>query len=275
MLRTVSVFLAFIALSVVFAGVTGTATVDSDVPTQDLRVQGQGEMRYFLIGVEQGAKVPDSGYSLLIVMPGGDGGPDFLSFVKSIWKNALPEGYLVAQLVAVKWSPGQEIIWPAAKDDVPGARFATEEFVEAVIKDIGARHKLNADRVFTLSWSSSGRTAYAVALQEKTAVRGSFVAMSVWHPQIVPSLANAKGRPFYIYHSPNDKTCPIFLARKASSELRSHGRIVQLVEYGGGHGWTSGRPFDDIRAGVDWLEDQVDGQHKRRDKTAPPDKAEG
>jgi predicted esterase len=70
----------------------------------------------------------------------------------------------------------------------------------------------------------------------------------------VPSLSNAKGRPFYIYHSPDDKTCPIFLARRAASELKSAGAIVKFVEYAGGHGWSSGSPYDDIRKGIDWLE---------------------
>ena len=231
----------------------GTSDV-ADVPNQDLRVKGQPQMRYFLIGPVRNAKAPADGYSLLVVMPGGDGGPDFNAFVRRIWKFALPADYIVAEPVAPKYAGSKNLVWPAAKDAAKDAPFSTEQFVEDVIKDVGAKHKLNPGRVFTLSWSSSGPAAYAIGLQEKTAVAGSFVAMSVWHPNTLPPLENGKGRPFYIYHSPDDTTCPIALARRAAKALKGAGVVVKFAEYPGGHGWSSGSPYDDIREGIEWLQ---------------------
>ena len=57
-------------------------------------------MLYHLIGAESSGVPPESGYHLLLVMPGGDGGPDFHSFVRRIHENALSNKFLVAQLIA-------------------------------------------------------------------------------------------------------------------------------------------------------------------------------
>jgi predicted esterase len=244
--------LAILSTSCCF-GATGAEDV-ADVPCQDLKVKGQTQMRYFLIGPARGGKAPAEGYSLLVIMPGGDGSADFNVFVRRMWKFALPAGYIVAEPVAPGHPGGNDIVWPAAKNNRKDMPFSTQEFIEAVIKEVGAKHRLNSKRVFTLSWSSSGPTAYAIALQDKTAVTGSFVAMSVWDPNIVPEIGNAKGLPFYIYHSPDDATCRIAFARQAAKALRGAGGVVKFVEYPGGHGWTSGSPYDDIRAGIEWLE---------------------
>ncbi len=138
-------------------------------------------MRYFLIGPRQNAKIPDGGFALIIVLPGGDGSADFHPFVKRIYKYSLPETYLVAQAVAVKWNDKQQITWPIAKDRASGAKFSTEDFVNEIIKDTAKKHKLDSKHVFTLSWSSGGPAAYAISLTNKK-VTGSFVAMSVFKP---------------------------------------------------------------------------------------------
>ncbi|MHC4563945.1 MAG: hypothetical protein ACYS8X_14405, partial [Planctomycetota bacterium] len=65
---------------------------------QDLRVKGDANRRYFLIGPAKAATPPPGGFGLVVVLPGGNGGPGFLPFVKRIHKNALPKGYLIAQL---------------------------------------------------------------------------------------------------------------------------------------------------------------------------------
>ena len=73
-------------------------------------------------------------------------------------------------------------------------KFTTEEFVEAVVTDVKKKVKVDPDYVFTLTWSSSGPAAYAISLQEKTQVTGSYVAMSVFVPNKLPALSKAKGR---------------------------------------------------------------------------------
>jgi hypothetical protein len=169
------------------------------VQIRDLRASQDEHKRYFLIGPNDLANSPADGFKLLLVLPGGDGGSDFQPFVTNIYKNALPEGYVVAQLVAPKWSEEQanQVVWPTKKSEIAAAKFTTEEFIDAVIKDVKARCKIDPRSVYTLSWSSSGPAAYAASLDEKTQISGSFVAMSVFKPDQLPDLKNAKGKAYY------------------------------------------------------------------------------
>lgn len=232
----------------------------TDVPAQDLRAGDDQNKRYFLIGAREAAPAPDEGFGLIVVLPGGDGSADFHPFVKRIYKHAVPEGYLAAQPVAVKWSAGQQIVWPTAGSRVAGMKFTTEELVSAVIEDVSQRHAVNASRVFTLSWSSSGPAAYAVSLADEK-VTGSFVAMSVFKPAQLPSLSKAKGRAYYLYHSPEDRVCPFRFAEQAVGSLEQNGARVVLARYQGGHGWR-GDLYNDIRTGITWLEEQAEAPDK-------------
>ena len=240
-------------LLAVVAGAYGQAEDVADIPSQDLRVGGDENKRYFLIGPKRGAREPREGYGLVVVMPGGSGTADFHPFVKRIYKHALPERYLVAQPVAVKWTPGQRIVWPTRTHPVPKQEFSTEEFVEAVVKDVQEEHTVDERFIFTLTWSSSGPAAYAISLQEGTPITGSFIAMSVFKPDQLPPLKRAEGRPYYLYHSPEDKVCPFRMAEAARDALAGYGARVQLVTYRGGHGWR-GNVYGNIKRGIRWLE---------------------
>jgi predicted esterase len=250
----------FLLLAACWLSSTSLARADDDdddvkdVPAQDLKIGKDENKRYFLIGPMKDAKAPTAGFGLIVVMPGGPGTADFHPFVKRIYKNALPEGYIVAQPVAVKWNEGQEIVWPTAKDkdDIDKLKFTTEEFVDAVISDVSAKHKLDPKRVFTLSWSSSGPAAYAISLTNPK-VRGSFVAMSVFKPDRLPKLDAAKGHAYYLYHSPDDNVCPYKMAEQAAKDLEKAGAKLKLANYEGGHGWR-GPLYDNIGAGIKWLE---------------------
>ncbi len=228
----------------------------ADVPVLDLNAGGNEKMRYFLIGPRPDERVSAEGYKLLVVLPGGDGGADFNPFVCRIFKNALPAGYIVAQPVAFKWTADQQIVWPTRMNKVPGQQFATEDFVEAVIKDVRSKHKLDDRHIYTLSWSSGGPAAYAVSLAENSPVRGSFVAMSVFKPDQLPSLDRAKGRAYYLYHSPDDRVCPYRMAQKAGSMLNEKAAAVTLKTYQGGHGWQGGAVYGAVRDGIKWIEKQ-------------------
>jgi len=76
----------------------------ANVPSEERVVGGDPAMRTFPHG---GEKAPKKGYRLLVVLPGGSGAADFEPFGKRLWKNALSEEYLVAQLVAPRWSDEQ------------------------------------------------------------------------------------------------------------------------------------------------------------------------
>ena len=239
-----------------FAAVGPLAAQDdvADVPSQDLRARKDENKRFFLIGPREGEKPPKAGFGLVVVMPGGPGTAEFHSFVKRIYKHAVPKGYLVAQPVAVKWTDTQGIVWPTKKNRVEGMKFSTEEFVEAVIEDTEKRHKLDLQRVMTLSWSSSGPAAYAISLSSKK-VTGSFIAMSVYKPDVLPPLERAKGHRYFLYHSPDDRVCPFWMTKRAERQLKQNGAVVQLKTYRGGHGWRGGL-YPVMTEGIKWLEEK-------------------
>src|SRR5262245_53088663 len=139
----------------------------ADVPSQDLRAGGDAQKRYFLIGPAKDAKAPAAGYGLVVILPGGDGSANFHPFVKRIFKNSLPEGYIAAQPVSVKWTAAQKIVWPTNALEADGQKFTTEEFIAAVVEDVGRKHALDRKKVFALGWSSSGPAAYTAIMQEK------------------------------------------------------------------------------------------------------------
>jgi len=225
----------------------------ADVPSQDLRLGGDESKRYLLAGPIKDSKQPKDGYALLVVMPGGEGTAGFHPFVKRVYKNALPDGFLVVQPVPVKWTPDQTTIWPTEKSKVTGMKYTTEEFVEGIIEELEKTKKIDAAKVFTLSWSSSGPAAYVLSTRKKGLVKGSFIAMSVFHREDL-DFDLVKDQPYYILHSPDDTTCPFKMAEEARDTLRKKGAKVEFATYLGGHGWQ-GNVFANIRNGVEWLLD--------------------
>jgi predicted esterase len=233
----------------------------ADISSQELLAGKDEHKRYFLIAPEKVAS-PETEQGLLIVLPGGDGSAEFHPFVKRIYKNAVPPGYVLAQPIAVQWTDKQPIVWPTEKNPVTGMKFSTEDFVAAVIEDVRKQQKVDPKRIFTLTWSSSGPAAYTTSLAGK-GVTGSFVAMSVFKPDFLPPLEGAKGHRFFLYHSPDDRVCPFRMAQQAAKDLEKHGAVVKLVTYEGGHGWR-GDVFGQIREGLQWLEN--DGQATSRSR---------
>lgn len=232
------------------------ATSDvKDVSNEDLKIGNDPMMRYFLIGAK--GPEPAEGYKLILVLPGGDGSANFNAFVRRIWKFAMPKGYVIAELVAPKWSDDQfqKVVWPTRKLRWQGMKFATEDFVEAVIKDVSRKHKIDAGHVMTLSWSSGGTAAYACSLN-LTSIKGSFIAMSSFHPSELPSLLGAKGQAYYLYQSPDDTLTRLSEAQLASTELSKAGGKTTLVTYEGGHGWR-GDVYGSIQKGITWLEENT------------------
>jgi len=229
----------------------------ADIRAEQHFANGDTNKLYFLIGRTNDAPASRTGYRLLVVLPGGDGGRDFQPFVKRIYKNALPEGYLIAQLVAPKWDDEQfqQVVWPTEVNRYPAMKFSTEEFARTVVADIEKRHHLDTNRIFSLSWSSGGAAGYAIALDPATPVPGSFVAMSVFKPEQLPDLKLAQGRAYYLLHSPED-FIPLRMAELARDTLKQHGAAVQLQTYAGGHGWR-GDVYGLIREGVEWLDQYV------------------
>jgi predicted esterase len=224
----------------------------ADIRAERITIDGDKQKTYFLMSRKSEAEPPGGGFSLLIVLPGGDGGEAFQPFVKRILKYAVPPGHVVAEAVAPKWDKSQRVVWPTGKLPVRGQKFSTEQFLEAIVADVGKRKKLDKTSIFAMAWSSGGPALYAASLQKKTQLTGYYVSMSVFKPQYLPPLAAAKGRAYYIEHSPADRVCPFHMAEQAGKSLLAAGAKVKLTTYQGGHGWR-GNVYPRIRSGLEWL----------------------
>jgi predicted esterase len=237
-------------------GPTAAARDDGPAP-EDVRIGGDELKRYLLHGGSKDEKAPASGWKVLVVMPGGSGNADFAPFVGRIRENALGKDWLVVQLVAPVWTAEQAKanVWPTKLNPWPKMEFGCEELFDAAVEDVGKGRKLDPKYLFTLAWSSSGTLAYTLGLRESTPVTGTFVAMSVYKPTTLPNLKGAKGRSFYILHSPED-FIPIKMAEEARDELTKKGAKVEYATYEGGHGWK-GDVYGMIRKGIDTLEKEA------------------
>lgn len=227
----------------------------ADMQVHDLRAGRDEKKRYFVI--RRPGEPPKDGWRTLFVLPGGPGSADFRPFVTRIAKYALPDGYLVVQLVAPVWSPqqAQNNVWPTEKLRSPEVKFTATDFFLAVRADVEKAYRLDKRYVFTLTWSSSGTSGYALSMLPKAGVTGTFVAMSVFKPALLPRLEEGKGHPYFLYHSPTD-LIPFAQPEAARDALRKAGASVELQAYAGGHGWT-GDTMADIRKGIAWLEEKV------------------
>jgi serine/threonine protein kinase/predicted esterase len=229
---------------------------------------GDPNQRFFLTGPKPGNGPATNGNPLLLVLPGGDGGPDFLPFVKRVYRHAVPEHYLVANLIAPRWDQNQadQIVWPTEAFPYPSMKFSTEAFIHSVIREVEKQHRLDTRRIFTLSWSSGGPAGYATSLYKGTRVTGSLIAMSVFPAPAAADLELARDHAYFLLHSPDDSLVPIALANRARELLAENGAQATLVTYPGGHGWH-GDVYGNINAGLRWLEAHVQIPTKLRKET--------
>ena len=261
----VKFLVASLTVATTLAGVIDAQTPDaSDMTVTEHRAGGDASKLYFVIRKSGTPTAPKEGRPLLLVMPGGDGSAEFQPFIKQIARNAVPDGWLVAQLVAPVWDKrqSQQVVWPTAGSHFPAVKFTTEQFITTVVAEVARTGRVDFQRIFTLSWSSSGPAAYAASLDPTTRVTGSFVAMSVFKPQELSNLAAAKGRSYYLLHSPQD-FIPIKMAEKARATLQAQGARVEFKTYKGGHGWH-GDVFGVIREGLAWLNEHASNAQTKR-----------
>jgi predicted esterase len=253
----IAAFLSTLLYGAFAQGQDAPAEGNADMQVQEHKAGGDERKRYFVI--RRPSEPPKTGWKTLFVLPGGDGSAEFKPFITNIAKHALPEGYLVIQLVAPVWDAEQSknVVWPGDKLRVKGMKFTTAEFFTAVRSEVEKADRIDPRYIFTLTWSSSGTNGYLFSLLPNSKVTGTFVAMSVFQPQQLGSLSRAKGHPYFLYHSPQD-FIPLTQAESARDSLTKAGAVVELHTYEGGHGWR-GNVMGDIRKGVEWLE-----QHAKR-----------
>jgi predicted esterase len=226
-------------------------------PQVERKVGDNAKKTYYQIGPKEGVKEPEGGWKVMLILPGGAGSADFNPFCRRIHMNALPEDYIAVQLVAHAWSDAENrVVWPTKKLNPQKADFTTEEFIREAIADVKQHVNINDKYVFALGWSSGGPPLYVNSVTKDSPVTGTFVAMSVFHPDNLPDIKNAKDHPYYILHSPQDWINIDQHARVAEKELAKHGAKTTLQTYPGGHGWRSD-PFGNIKRGTKWLEENI------------------
>ena len=228
-----------------------------DVANEPITIGGDPKQQYFLIGADQAAKqaaAKGDGLKLLLVLPGGDGSAGFNPFVRRIRKFGLSDGWAIAELVAPKWDEtrSKQVVWPTEKNRFAAAKFTTEEFIDAVIKDVRARVRIDARNIYLMGWSSGGPAVYAAMLRKDTSIAGAYVLMSVFPEEFKPVIEHAKGKRFYLFQSPNDQVTPIEHARRAREALEKAGATVMLNTYDGGHGFNF-PVWEEIPKAVEWL----------------------
>ncbi|PWU20292.1 MAG: hypothetical protein C5B50_04310 [Verrucomicrobia bacterium] len=210
--------------------------------------------KYFLI--ERKSSAGDGKpRGLILILPGGPGGEDFLPFCANVLtRYAVPAEFVVVELVAPQWSKDENrVVWPSKAFPDSAAKFTSEEFVAAVIEDVRRLRKIDERYIFTLGWSSSGHVLYAVSLSDPK-VRGSIIAMSRFLPARLGNLEHARGKGYFLFHSPDDQICPFRDAQLAERTLKEQGAQVKLVTYSGGHGWVPNTYYcDRIKEGIEWL----------------------
>jgi predicted esterase len=251
-LLPVLLLLGLVLVAVPPRGVRAEAEDVADVPAETIVIGEDENKRYVRIGPVEGAKRPSGGHPLLVILPGGDGGEGFGPFCRRILKHACPKGWVAAQVIAPKWSEEQRIVWPTEQLEVEGMEFSTADLVDAVIEDASEWTKIDDDEIHVLGWSSSGPAIWELSARKKTPVKRYFIAMSVFKKDRLPSRPPTRGRSWYLLHSPNDRVCPIRLAREGEAWLEKANARVKFQEYAGGHGWR-GNVYGMIREGLDWL----------------------
>jgi predicted esterase len=228
--------------------------ISPKVSVQEKQVGTNSQQKYFLIE-HKDTNDTNKLRGLVLILPGGPGTKEFLPFCANVLTlYGIPEEFVVAELIAPEWRKDENrIVWPGDLFADSLAKFTSEEFITAVIKDVSDRRKIDERFVFTFGWSSSGHVLYSASLSNNK-VRGSVIAMSRFLPQRLGDLDRARGKSYFLYHSPDDQTCPFREAQLAEQTLKSHGANVKLASYPGGHGWVPNTYYcDRIKEGIQWL----------------------
>src|SRR5262245_654716 len=152
--------------------------IAENISVERRQAGGNPKQQYFLMRHRQPGKPADK-FGLVVVVPGGPGTAEFLTFGANVLTGvAIPDDFLVAQLVAPRWRQGDDrIVWPSHVFPDEKAEFTTEAFLAAVIDEVSRKEPIDQRFVFTLGWSSSGHVLYSASTRLPQ-VRGSVIAMS-------------------------------------------------------------------------------------------------
>lgn len=198
------------------------------------------KQRYFYFPPRTDFGVPAAGYALVVVLPGGPGGASQRPYYKDVYLNAMPVDFMMAQLLSVKWSPEQRIVWPTKKITDVQVEFTTPEFITAVIDDVRGRVRIDPQRIILMGASSSGGAVMTAALTN-TDVSGALLTASVFREHQLPPMRGAADKRFFLVQGVSDDITPFHYAQTAAQTLSRHGADVRLYAMPGGHhpGWPN------------------------------------
>ncbi len=231
--------------------------IDKTIAVQERQVGTNASQKYFLIQHKATATSTNK-QGLILILPGGPGSRDFLPFCANVLtRYGFPEDFMAAELIALEWSKDENrIVWPSRIFPDKRAKFTSEEFLDAVIDDVGKSNRIDERFVFMLGWSSSGHVLYS-ASTSNAKVRGSLIAMSRFLSGKSVEAEQVRGKNYWLYHSPQDRVCAYSEAQEAENFLKEHGANVKLVSYEGGHGWVPNTFYcDRIMEGILWLKEK-------------------
>lgn len=204
------------------------------------------------------AEAPDAGWGLVVVLPGGDGSDALQPIVTDLARQAMPPGYLVAQLVAPKGAEDADVIWPTADSLPEAAEFSAESFVRAAVEYLGERYPLNEQRIFGLGWGSGGEAMAAAAAAERSPLRGAMIAVNTFDPKRQSPPTPLHEKAFFLLPETGDAGSTS-AAAAARDWLTAAGAHVRLDPGAPGRD-CKGRLRDAAFRGIRWLEEQVGGE---------------
>ncbi|MBI2921804.1 MAG: hypothetical protein HYY18_12030 [Planctomycetes bacterium] len=224
-----------------------------ELPHEDLKAGNDAKKRYFLIGPSPKVTIGAEGYGLIVMIPGASQtGEDWLPKAKE-YAQALPnERYLFAFPCSVIWNEKQTNPWPTAKTPEKGMKFCTEDFLEAVVADVKARHKVNVRRVFLYGYQWGAFPAYAAGLRPRSPFTGVIAATGEMKLKDLPAIAGARARGWYLMSWDDPNYCPKGAMEEARAALRKAGARVEFKDFGkeafGGQGCAA------LLSAIEWLE---------------------
>lgn len=213
------------------------------------RIAALPKSHYFVMPPRSGP-IAGGKHGLVVVLPGGSGGRDFLPWVEHTLFAEAPDDCVGVMLTAVRWNDNQTTVWCTSQDDAKEMQYSTEQYVRAVVAAVEKDNVVDPARRVIVGWSSSGPAIQSLVAQPDSPFERAYVAMSVWPRGL--ELSAVKGRRYVLDHSPQDQQTAFSHCRRAFAALTKAGASVRLSPYGGGHGWHDS-PAARLRAGLQWL----------------------
>lgn len=214
-----------------------------------------GDKQKFTFVIRHKAKKDAKAKGIGIILPGGFGDVAFLPFCANLFaRRAYPNDWIVVELVAPIWGKRTmaTTVWPSKTFKLREAKFDTEEFIKATIEEL-SRDCVPDAPVILQAWSSSGHAAISATLEQEE-IDGILLCSSRSPRRLFKPESGAKGKSFFLYHSPDDRVTVFSDPQAAVKFLPDMGARAKLVTFRGGHGWPATADHAaNLRKGIEWI----------------------